>query len=271
MEAVRAHPARRRIQARSDPSARDPAARPATLERITSAVDRRLAWDACLNVRDLGGLTCGDAVLGRGRLVRASMIGALSPAGREAMRRYGIRTVIDLRTEDEIAEAASPYREGVTYRNEPFTVARTMGLHRAAAEGTMPDELRRLAVRDGGIAGPVRAIAAAEPGVLLHCAAGRDRTGIVVAAVLAALDVPDPEIVADYVASDAELEPEYVRFRSANPGQAADVDAGIERRARTMGEVLTTWRLSFGGAAAYLNAAGVTDDELDAIRTKLTA
>jgi len=222
-------------------------------------------------VRDLGGLSCGGATLTRGRLVRASMLGTLTPGGREAMRAHGIRTVIDVRTEDELAEAPSPYREGVTYRNVPFTVARTMGLHRAADEGTMSDELRRLAVAEGGIGGPVRAIAAAEPGVLLHCLAGRDRTGIVVAVVLAALDVPDEEIVADYVASDAELEPDYVRFRSANPDRAADVDAGIERRAWTMGEVLTTLRLSFGGSAAYLKTAGITPVEIEAIRAKLTA
>jgi protein tyrosine/serine phosphatase len=222
-------------------------------------------------VRDLGGLSCGGATLRRGRLVRASMLGTLSPGGREAMRAHGIRTVIDVRTEDELAEAPSPYREGVTYRNVPFTVARTMGLHRAAADGTMPDELRRLAAAEGGIAGPVRAIAAAEPGVLLHCLAGRDRTGIVVAVVLAALDVPDVEIVADYVESDAELAPDYVRFRSANPVRAADVDAGIERRASTMGEVLAALRLSFGGSAAYLKTAGVTRVEIEAIRAKLTA
>lgn len=197
------------------------------------------------------------------------MLGTLSPAGRDVMRAHGIRTVIDLRTEDELAEAASPFRDGLTYRHVPFTIARTMGLHRAAADGTMSDELRRLAVADGGIAGPVRAIARAEPGIVLHCLAGRDRTGIVVAVVLAALGVPDDEIVSDYVMSDTELEPDYVRFRAANPDRAAEIDAGIERREWTMREVLTTLRLSFGGAPAYLREAGVTQAEIDAIRAKL--
>ena len=222
-------------------------------------------------MRDLGGLTCGGATLLRGRLVRASMLGTLSPAGREAVRVHGIRTVIDLRTEDELAEAPSPFREGLTYRHVPFTVARTMGLHRAAAEGTMSDELRRLAVPDGGIAGPVHAIAGAEPGIVLHCAAGRDRTGIVIAVVLAAIGVPDQEIVADHTASDAELAPEYERFKALHPDQTADVDAGIERRAWTMEQILTTLRLAFGSSAAYLKTAGVTADEIEAIRTKLTA
>ena len=232
---------------------------------------RRLAWDACLNVRDLGGLTCGDSRLARGRLVRASIIGTLSPEGREAVREHGIRTVIDLRIDDEIAETPSPYRDGMTYRHVPFVAARTMGLHRAAAEGTMADELRRLGAPDGGLAAAVRAIAESEPGIVVHCLAGRDRTGIVVAITLAAIGVPDEEIVADYVASDAELTSDYIRFKELNPDRAADVDAGIERRAWTMGEVLTTLRLAFGGAAKYLGRAGVTQAEIDAIRAKLLA
>jgi protein-tyrosine phosphatase len=187
------------------------------------------------------------------------------------VRAHGIRTVIDLRVDEEIVETPSPYREGTTYRHAPFTVGRTMGLHRAAAEGTMADELRRLAAPDGGLATAIRAIAEAEPGIVLHCMAGRDRTGIVVAITLAAIGVPDEEIVADYVASDAELEPDYIRFKEQNPDRAADVDAGVERRAFTMGEVLTTLRSAFGGAAAYVRSAGVTQAELDTIRAKLLA
>lgn len=197
------------------------------------------------------------------------MLGTLSPAGRAAVRAHGIRTVIDLRIDDELAEAPSPFREGLVYRHAPFTAARAMGLHRAAVDGSMSDELRRLAVPGGGLGTAVSAIAGSEPGIIIHCLAGRDRTGIVVAATLAAIGVPDDEIVADYVASDTELADEYVRFKGANPDTASDMDAAIERRAWTMSEVLTTLRLAFGGAAAYLRIAGVSSGEIDAIRAKL--
>ena len=187
------------------------------------------------------------------------------------MRAHGIRTVIDLRTEEEIAETPSPFRDGLTYRHAPFTAARTMGLHRAAVDGTMSDELRRLAVPGGGLAIAVGAIADSEPGMVIHCLAGRDRTGIVVAVVLSAIGVPDEEIVADYVASDVELADDYVRFKGENLDRAADVDAAIERRAWTMGEVLTTLRLAFGGADQYLQTAGVSAAQIDAVRAKLLA
>ena len=185
------------------------------------------------------------------------------------MRAHGIRTVIDLRTDEEIAETSSPFRDGLEYRHVPFTAARTMGLHRAAVDRTMSDELRRLAMPGGGLAAAVGAIAESETGIVIHCLAGRDRTGIVVAVVLAAIGVPDPEIVADYVASDVELADDYVRFKGENPDKAAEIDAAIERRAWTMGEVLTTLRLAFGGAGKYLQTAGVSAAQVDAIRAKL--
>jgi len=199
------------------------------------------------------------------------MFGTLSPAGRDAMRAHGIRTVIDLRTDEEIAETPSPFRLGLAYRHAPFTAARTMGLDRAAVDRTMSDELRRLAVSGGGLAAAVGAIADSEPGMVIHCLAGRDRTGIVVAVVLSAIGVPDPEIIADYVASDVELADDYVRFKGEHPDTAAEVDAAIERRAWTMGEVLTTLRLAFGGAEQYLQGAGISAAQIDAIRAKLLA
>ena len=187
------------------------------------------------------------------------------------MRARGVRTVIDLRGDDEVAEAPSPYQEGMAYRRVPFTSARMMALHRAAHDGTLPDELRRTAVLGGGLADAIAAIAEAEPGIVLHCQAGRDRTGIVIATLLAAIGVPDEEIVADYVASDDELIEEYERFKAANPDRAADVDEGIAKRAWVMAQVLATLRDAFGGAAAYLRLAGVAAGRLDAIRAKLTA
>ncbi len=240
------------------------------MERLAPS-DRRLTWDACLNVRDLGGLTAGDRTIRRGALVRGSVLGALTATGAAAVRAHGIRTVIDVRGDDEVAELPSPYRDGVTYRRVPLTSMRTMGLHRSARGGALADELRNIAVPGGGLAEAVGAIAEGEPGILIHCLAGRDRTGIVVALVLAALGVADEEIVADYVASDTELSDDYVRFKALNPDKAADIDAAVEGRAWTMGEFLTSLRRDFGGAPAYLATAGVPREHIDAIRAKLLA
>lgn len=236
---------------------------------MTGTAERRLAWEACLNVRDLGGLHCGDTMIRPGRFVRSSVIGSLTPGGRDAMRAYGVRTVIDRRGDEEVAETPSPYRLGMTYRRVPFTSARIMALHDAAHAGTLPNELRRIAIAGGGLAEAVGAIAVDEPAIVVHCTAGRDRTGIVVATVLAAIGVPDDEIVADYVASDDALVEEYERFKMAHPERVADVDAGIAKRAWVMSETLAALREAFGGAGAYLGLAGVRPEQLAAIRVKL--
>jgi hypothetical protein len=238
------------------------------LERLTPT-DRRLAWDACLNVRDLGGLPAGAGRIKRGALMRGSAFGALSDDGRAAMRAYGVRTVIDLRGADEAADVRSPYADGVDYRRVTFVHGRTMGLHRAAAEGTLSAELRRLAEPASGLREIVHEIAHATPGTLVHCLAGRDRTGIVVAIVLAAVGVPDDEIVADYVASDAELADEYERFTAERPELRAEIFAAIERRAWTMEQVLATLRADHGDGAGYLRAAGVPHEDIELLRAKL--
>jgi protein tyrosine/serine phosphatase len=193
-------------------------------------------------------------------------MGTLTAAGREAMRAHGIRTVIDLRGDEEVAEKASPFRDGMTYRRTPFIAARMMALHQASHDGTLPEELRKIAVPGGGLAEAVGAIAGAEPGIVLHCVAGRDRTGLIVAIVLAAIDVPDDEIIADYVASDVELAAEYVRFKSLNPDKASEIDAAVTKRAWVMGQTLSAIRATLGGAGAYLRSAGVTDGDLIRLR-----
>jgi len=185
------------------------------------------------------------------------------------VRAHGIRSVVDLRTEEEVAADPSPFREGLAYRHAPFAALRIMGLHRAVLDSTLPDELRRIASPVMGLGVAVIAIADSEPGIVLHCLAGRDRTGIVVATLLAAIGVPDEEIVDDYVASDVELADDYRRFKASNPDRAAEIDEAIDRRAWVMSEVLAALRTVFGGSAAYLRSAGVRPEQLDRIRTKL--
>ena len=187
------------------------------------------------------------------------------------MRTHGIRSVIDIRSPDEAAQRPSPFAEGSTYHAAHFVLGRTMQIDQAAVAGTMSAELERLAGPESGLADVIRAIARAEPGIVLHCAAGRDRTGFVVAILLAALGVPDDDIVADYVASDIELAEEYERFIAEHADDEANIRGAIVRRADTMRTLLAAVRAGYGDGAAYLRAAGVDVKDIDRLRTKLVA
>ena len=222
-------------------------------------------------MRDLGGLPAATGLTKRGVLVRASALGELSAAGRDAMRRHGIRSVVDIRAPEELTERSSPYAPGAAYVNAHFALGRTMQIDQAAVNGTMAAELARLAGSESGLTDVIRAIGHAEPGIMVHCVAGRDRTGFIVAVVLSAVGVSDDDIVSDYVASDIELEAEYRRYIAEHADDEADIRSAIGRRAATMRSLLSALHAGYGDGAGYLRTAGLTHDEIDAIRAKLVA
>jgi protein-tyrosine phosphatase len=231
----------------------------------------RLAWDAVLNVRDLGGPRCTGGVIRSGVLVRASTMGSLNAAGAAAMRAHGVRTVIDLRGPDEVDAMPSPFGMGLVCRNVRVDGEHTLKLHEHAIAGTMAQQLADLARPGSGLRAALAAIAGADPAVVVHCQAGRDRTGIVVAVLLAALGVADNDIVADHCASDAELVDEYARFRAEHPEVAADMAEHQGRRAWVIGELLGAIRAQHGHAEDYLELIGVLPKEIRRLRELLVA
>ena len=81
---------------------------------------RHLDWDGCFNARDLGGLPTGDARVTRwGAVVRSDHLDELTPEGWRAVKAYGIRTVVDLRNDDE-RTAWRPPPEGIESVHVPF-------------------------------------------------------------------------------------------------------------------------------------------------------
>lgn len=236
---------------------------------------RALAWDACLNVRDLGGLTTADGRrVRRGALIRSDQLCRLSERGRAAFLGHGIRTVIDLRTPAELAKDPDPlwHEHGVDYLHIPQQdeqlwreldgVARTRAERDAAA-------IDRRAEQIGAMA---RAVANAAPGgVLIHCLAGKDRTGIAVALLLALVGVDDAQIAADYSLSEGALADERATALAAAPDEEARarIERGYDASAATMLATLAHLRTRHGGAEAYLVRAGLSGDDIQRIRARL--
>jgi len=201
--------------------------------------------------------------------VRASTLGSLTQSGSAAVRAHGVKTVIDLRGPDEVTALPNPFGPGLAYRNVRVDGEHTLKLHEHAIAGTMAQQLADLARPGSGLRTAFAAIASADPAVVVHCQAGRDRTGIVVALLLAALEVAHDDIVADYCASDVELADEYARFRSEHPEVAADMAERQARRAWVIGQLLTAVRAEHADAAAYLERIGVLRAEIERLREML--
>ena len=173
--------------------------------------DRGLDWPGCPNARDLGGLRTRD-----GRRVRR---GALARCGNLDRIPEGYVTVIDLRNDDERPP-------GLTSLHLPLDGIEDRTFwddwDDRAEFGTVFYYQPFLEHFRGRAAQVVQAIVDAPPGgVVVHCGAGRDRTGLIVLLVLAALDVLPEEIAEDYALSarEPELDAVYER-RGTTPEQA---------------------------------------------------
>jgi protein-tyrosine phosphatase len=241
------------------------------------APSRRLDWEALLNARDLGGLPTASGRETRwGAVVRSDSLAALTPAGRDAVLAYGIRTVIDLRLPSELRSDPNPFaardHHGVAYHNVSFIdpASRPQALATTLAED-YKGMLGRFGLR---VAAVVATIAGApEGGVVIHCAAGKDRTGLIVALLLSTVGVAPGLIAEDYALTAESLQARDEQYLAEGPGERAEREHEIRyfhARPQVMAEVLADLHARFGGAERYLLQAGVRPADLDRLRARLT-
>jgi protein-tyrosine phosphatase len=105
---------------------------------------------------------------------------------------------------------------------------------------------------------------------VFHCAAGKDRAGLIAATVLSLLEVDDEEIVADYAATEAAIEALKARAAKRAEGTGRPPAARfMTADAETMRETLAWLHETHGGFAQYLLGHGFTDGELELLRASL--
>ncbi|GAA4871057.1 tyrosine-protein phosphatase [Pseudonocardia benzenivorans] len=195
---------------------------------------------------------------------------------RHLVETFGLSLVLDLRTTREID------------RDGPTAVA-TAGVETVALSfipeegralpetGDDTDPLLRnylgyLADRPDNVVEAVRRLAAPQAGpALVHCAAGKDRTGVLVALVLDTVGVEHEAIVDDYALSATRVEALFRRWTTIEGGEMpADLTPHLPR-AEVMAAVLETLAREHGGAAGWLRANGLDDDAIARLRERLTA
>jgi protein-tyrosine phosphatase len=225
-----------------------------------------------LNVRDLGGHPTVDGALTRsGSLLRADDLAQLSPQGLQALADYGLQTVLDLRWPQEIAAAPSPvagrlaqvrYLRVSLLTEDPAEWGALGGY--CAKEQWKCTVLERLQPQ---LRTALAAIAGAGPGPLLfHCVAGKDRTGVIAALLLALAGVLPQRIAADYAASSANLRDAYLR-RHPDEDPAVIIEA-VRCPPQAVYNMLDYLERA-GGIRTYLGAIGLTDSEIGSLRARL--
>lgn len=249
---------------------------------IEDYTDRHIPFEGCFNFRDIGGYpAAGGSTVQWGRYYRAGRQDRMTAGDLEKIRAFGVRTQIDLRKNDEInVQGRGPLAE---------IGARHVHLPVIPDGGT--DELSRL-VGDTGISGRrylgylsfggdtwVKMFEIfAEPvhhPIVIHCTAGKDRTGVSTAFLLSVLGVDRALIEADYLLTNRDVgrQVDFLARSGALPEGISHDEmmhhAGVPETA--MGDFLDGLEENWGGALGYLRSIGVHDEVFEAVRRNFLA
>ncbi len=259
----------------------------------TSAPTTALDLDGTVNARDVGGVPLIDGgVVRPGVLLRADNLQDLSPRDIATLvEDLGLRAVVDLRTEYElVSEGPGPLEADARVRIEhrslyPETGGGTdLDLATIIPWGDghgadLPDEtptvrayLGYLHRRPDSVVGALRTISESDGATLVHCAAGKDRTGVVVAIALSVAGARRDAVVADYLATGENIEGIVARL-AATPTYSSEISADDPQvhapREGAMERVLELLDHDHGGVAGWLESHGFTADEQAALRRRL--
>lgn len=247
-----------------------------------TAEDRSLRLEGAVNFRDLGGLTTYDGrVTARGILFRGDNPRYLTGTDTEFFERIGLRTVIDLRS------AAERRRDS----SRPLASCVPLMLHLAMQHAPGSDDSGTYAVPAGvssledlyvaylrhsgeGVAKIFSVLANPKTlPALFHCAAGKDRTGLMAALVLSSVGVEDDVIADDYEATSANMPSLIALLEIADPtagDHLSQLDPELLRSdRRTIVSTLGWLRSTYGSVEGYLRFCGVADEDVIVLRHRL--
>ncbi|MFJ5927494.1 tyrosine-protein phosphatase [Kitasatospora sp. NPDC092948] len=205
------------------------------------------------NLRDAGGL----GALPRGVLYRSGALDRLTADGALALLDLGVRTVVDLRSTPETAARPDALGDsGIRYLHVPVFAEQRWPEEQAELYPLMAELAGRPAVA------ALRALLAAERrAVLVHCASGKDRTGVVVALLQSLLGAGEPEILADFLRSNTALG--LTAPHPHVPGHATRPVAAVHLR-----RALLSVRSHHGTLDEHLRSHGARPSELAALRSE---
>ncbi|MEE1815913.1 tyrosine-protein phosphatase [Streptomyces sp. SP18ES09] len=242
--------------------------------------DRLVRLSGTVNLRDAGGYRTEDGRWVRmGEVYRSDALDRLTPEDRAKLRRLGVRTVFDLRMEDERAKAPDRVPAGADYVVADVFAGsgafQQLPRTPAEAERMMVDAEKSMVSGEGGKKAYRQVLdGIAEDdarSVLFHCTAGKDRTGWAGAALLTALGVPRETVMADYLASNTYR-------KAANdavlgqlpPAQAAVYKPLLDVRPEYLNSGYDEVGTAYGSFDRYLkDALGIDHRELKRLREEL--
>lgn len=239
----------------------------------TDSNKRLLRLEGAYNVRDIGGyLTAEGHIVQTGRFLRADGLHRLTSDDQDTILGIGVRTVIDLRHAKELAEKRNVFNGSA--RANYYNISL---INPATSTNANIRSLGDMYVNMLDECGPLlrevfeRMAEAEGDGVLFHCAAGKDRTGVVAALLLDLAGVERSVIIADYAETEVNLSPIMDELRQDRPEQIpADMyERFLGSAPSNMELMLNHLHGAFGGANSYFARIGLSEEQIAGLKRML--
>jgi protein-tyrosine phosphatase len=240
-------------------------------------MQRSVELEGCHNFRDLGGYpTRAGRRLRWRRLFRSDALHHLTAADVARLRgEIGLGHVVDLRSSGEIAIDGRGRLSAEPVRMHHLPLFDGAGAASAdlGAQITLSDRYFLMTEHaKGPIARVIQTLADAEAPAVYHCAAGKDRTGVVSAVLLGLLGVADEIIVADYAATQQNLDAIIARLMASEGYQSMLENLPpdtLHAEPQTMISLLERVAAKYGSMRGYVNEIGVPDDAVERLESRL--
>lgn len=240
-------------------------------------MDRLINLDGCLNFRDLGGYPTRDGRRVRWRLLfRSDALHLLTASDVLRLRdELRIGEIVDLRSSSEVrADGQGPLAaEPIRFHHLPLFDGNAVANGDRSEAYTLGDRYFLLAeFAKGPIGRVITVLAEASAPAVYHCAAGKDRTGVISAVLLSLLGVKDEIIVADYAATQQNLDAIIDRLMASDGYQtmlSALPPDTLHAKPETMIALLDRIRTEYGSMQAYARSADVSEEAIERLRARL--
>ncbi len=240
---------------------------------LTEAHQRHLVLEGSYNIREIGGYETVDGHTTRWKtLLRSDSPNKLSLEGQRLLLEYPVRTVIDLRRASELANSPNIFAQSPKVRYVNISLLEDE--NRAASMQSL-QELYQLYLEycQEEIKSILTLMATEDVfPCVLHCAVGKDRTGLIVALLLSIANVAADVIADDYALSEGYLAPLFAIMLERARREGYKIEGRewmIAARPETMLGTLAYLDERYGGTRAYLRGIGMTDEQLESLHKKL--
>ena len=241
-----------------------------------SFLGQRIPVNGTYNFRDVGGYPAAGGVVRFGKLFRSDGLARLGEEGRESLRELGIGIVIDLRDDFEV-EVMPDDLDGLDVTVLRLPVFEGSGASQATIGATLVDLYEKILFQHRDVVvSALREVAdTGEEAVVVHCTAGKDRTGVIVALALLAVGVDRETVIADYALTQGNLDgPWLERMIALVRGHGVEVTPDLRvilggSPPEALTAVLDLLERRFGSLRAFLLDAGMDELELAKLRSVL--